>query len=63
MIRNFYPVRRNLLLRFQDDSIDETLPLAMLLQVRCGCVRAMAQALEARASTIVCERESWARIC
>lgn len=33
MIRNFYPVRRNLLLRFQDDSIDDTLGLAMVLQV------------------------------
>ncbi|KAI8475731.1 MAG: hypothetical protein J3K34DRAFT_403441 [Monoraphidium minutum] len=32
MIRNYYAVRRNLLLRFQDDTIDETLPLAMLLQ-------------------------------
>lgn len=37
MIRSFYAVRRNLLLRFKDDSIDETLPLAVLLQVRRGC--------------------------
>ncbi|KIZ06343.1 hypothetical protein MNEG_1607 [Monoraphidium neglectum] len=32
MVRNYYAVRRNLLLRFQDDSIDETLGLAVLLQ-------------------------------
>jgi hypothetical protein len=34
MIRNYYGVRRTLLLRFKDDTIDETMPLAMLLQVR-----------------------------
>lgn len=32
MIRSFYAVRRNLLLRFQEDTIDETLQLASLLQ-------------------------------
>lgn len=34
MIRSSYAVRRNLLLRFSDDTIDETLPLAVLLQAR-----------------------------
>jgi hypothetical protein len=38
MIKTFYGVRRNLLLRFRDDTIDETLGLAVLLQVR-GVVR------------------------
>ena len=32
LIRNYYNVNRNLLLRFQDDSIDETIELASLLQ-------------------------------
>lgn len=36
MVREGYGVRRNLLLRFADDGIDETLQLAVLLQVREG---------------------------
>jgi hypothetical protein len=40
MIKTFYGVRRNLLLRFRDDAIDETLGLAMLLQVRAAACAA-----------------------
>jgi hypothetical protein len=32
LIRNYYGVTRNLLLRFRDDTIDETIDLAALLQ-------------------------------
>jgi hypothetical protein len=34
MIRDRYQVRRNLLIKFADDSIDQTLPLAQLLEDR-----------------------------
>jgi hypothetical protein len=32
LIRNYYAVSKNLLLRFKDDTIDETIELASLLQ-------------------------------
>ncbi|GBF91540.1 hypothetical protein Rsub_04280 [Raphidocelis subcapitata] len=48
MIRSFYSVRRNLLLRFKDDAIDETLPLAVLLQSSS----AMASSLDVSVRTL-----------
>lgn len=40
LIRTYYGVSRNMLLRFKDDSIDETNNLVQLLQVRPGRARA-----------------------
>jgi hypothetical protein len=56
MVRNYYAVRRNLLLRFQDDSIDETLGLAVLLQVpgRRGVLSCAPQLMQACGSAWAC---------
>lgn len=62
LVRTYYGVRRNLLVRFKDDAIDETPALAAVLQESAAASNLLELTLQAREAAVVVSIGRWCSV-